>query len=116
MPAVFNNRTVQVLQQINRTTAKAARAMAEDVVRVSNPKTPHSGSKGGGLRSRRRIEQKNLTSYDIHWSVPYAEYQNRGSRRDGSHRVRNYTTPGTGKGFIDAGLNYVKKTYKGYFK
>lgn len=116
MPAVFNNRTVQVLQQINTKSAKAARAMAEDVVKVSNPSTPHSGTGGGGLRSRRRIEQKTTTAYNVRWEVPYAEYQNRGSRRDGSRPVKNYTTPGTGAKFVDKGLNYVKKNYKGYFK
>jgi len=32
----------------------------------------------------------------IAYEVPYAEYQYYGVREDGSHKVMNYTTPGTG--------------------
>ena len=28
--------------------------------------------------------------------MPYARYQDYGVREDGTHRVQNYTTPGTG--------------------
>lgn len=116
MPAIFNNNTLSVLRAYGNMSARAVRSMAEDVVKVSNPKTPHSGTRGGGLRSQRRIEQVTPESYRIHWESPYAEYQNRGSRRDGSRRVRNYTTPGTGAGFVELGLKVVKQKYKEYFR
>lgn len=32
----------------------------------------------------------------IVYESEYAEYQYRGERQDGSHKVKNYTTPGTG--------------------
>lgn len=32
----------------------------------------------------------------IVYEMPYARYQYYGVREDGSHRVQNYTTPGTG--------------------
>ena len=32
----------------------------------------------------------------IIYEVPYASYQYYGMREDGSHQVKNYTTPGTG--------------------
>ena len=35
------------------------------------------------------------TNY-ITYESKYAEYQYHGQRKDGSHKVRNYTTPGTG--------------------
>ena len=37
-----------------------------------------------------------LTSNTITYEMPYAEYQYYGMRKDGSHVVKNYTTPGTG--------------------
>jgi len=47
--------------------------------------------KEGNLRINADIQEK----YIIYES-PYAEYQYYGMREDGSHKVRNYTTPGTG--------------------
>lgn len=37
-----------------------------------------------------------VTNQAIYYMSPYAEYQYRGQRKDGSHKVKNYTTPGTG--------------------
>lgn len=37
-----------------------------------------------------------LTDDTITYESPYARYQYYGMREDGSHVVRNYTTPGTG--------------------
>ena len=52
----------------------------------------------------------------IIWQVPYASYQERGSRADGTHVVRHYTTPGTGKDFaknaVKTTLSHVGDFYK----
>ena len=52
----------------------------------------------------------------IIWRQPYSSYQERGSRADGSHVVRNYTTPGTGKDFaknsVKETLSHVRDFYK----
>ena len=37
-----------------------------------------------------------IRSDTITYESPYARYQYYGMREDGSHQVRNYTTPGTG--------------------
>ena len=37
-----------------------------------------------------------LTPNSITYTQQYAKYQYHGMREDGSHIVRNYTTPGTG--------------------
>lgn len=34
--------------------------------------------------------------YVLDYMMPYARYQYYGQRADGSHKVKNYTTPGTG--------------------
>lgn len=35
----------------------------------------------------------------ITWEMPYAAYQERGMRADGTHVIKNYTTAGTGPHF-----------------
>ena len=37
-----------------------------------------------------------IKSDSITYESPYAKYQYYGVREDGTHRVKNYTTPGTG--------------------
>lgn len=45
----------------------------------------------GDLRVNVSIDTNTIT-----YESPYARYQYYGIREDGSHKVRNYTTPGTG--------------------
>ena len=45
----------------------------------------------GNLRSN-----VSITTDSITYESPYAQYQYRGMREDGSRVVKNYTTPGTG--------------------
>lgn len=45
----------------------------------------------GDLRTIVDIRTNSIT-----YESPYASYQYYGRRKDGSHKVRNYTTPGTG--------------------
>ena len=51
-----------------------------------------AGSDGGSLREIVDLSDPNYIVYQ----VPYARYQYYGIRDDGTHKVRNYTTPGTG--------------------
>lgn len=37
-----------------------------------------------------------VTTNAIYYMSPYAKYQYKGERDDGTHKVKNYTTPGTG--------------------
>lgn len=49
--------------------------------------------------------------------VPYASYQERGERYDGSHVVENYTFPNTGKEFLkNAGNNVTQKGLKRWLR
>lgn len=106
---------------INRLTSKiklANRLILEDIHRKANPQTPLSRGlpTDGDLREQveKRIDNK---SGIIRWKVPYASYQERGARYDGSHRVTHYTTPGTGRQFAKKAVKEVvtSKTLKRYF-
>ena len=52
-----------------------------------------------------------LVNYDtITYQSPYATYQYYGVREDGSHKVKNYTTPGTGPYWDKRMWSVEKKT------
>ena len=59
-----------------------------------------------------------LTSNTITYEMPYAHYQYIGMREDGTHVVKNYTTPGTGpywdKRMVSAEMQDVVKEVQDY--
>lgn len=56
----------------------------------------------------------------ITYESPYASYQYFGQRRDGTHKIRNWTTPGTGpkwdKRMISADMQTIVKEVGNYVK
>lgn len=67
----------------------------------------------GNLRTIVDIDADRIT-----YESPYARYQYRGMREDGSRPVRNYTTPGTGpywdKRMVSAEMQDVVKEVQDY--
>lgn len=67
----------------------------------------------GDLRTNVDIQTNSIT-----YESDYAEYQYYGERQDGSHKVKNYTTPGTGpywdKRMISADMKSVVKQVQDY--
>lgn len=70
--------------------------------------------KTGNMKSQVR----HFKNDDGHWRVEadaaYSAYQERGARADGSHRVRNYSTPGTSAGWFKRAIDSIvshKETY-----
>lgn len=49
------------------------------------------GEKGGSLRETVTFDDSGIT-----YEMPYARYQYYGEREDGTHKVKNYSTQGTG--------------------
>ena len=82
--------------------------MRNDAFVLSKAKVP---VKEGDLSASGKQERRKMLSHRVSYgetlSDPYAPYQERGSRRDGSHKVRNYTTAGTGKDFLKNAANNV---------
>lgn len=83
---------------------------AGDIVTASNPVTPY---RKGELRQKRRVTPT-ANGAKIVWSSRHAGAQNAGQAR--GRVFRNYTTPGTGKGFVEYGLNKVMPKILEYFK
>ena len=64
----------------------------------------------GQLREQTKVYVESDTGY-IEYIVPYALYQYYGQRQDGSHVVKNYTTPGTGKYWDNLMMSAVGDQY-----
>lgn len=106
MSVVYQSNSARTENNISNKLGLMCRLLVEDVYRNSLKTTP---MKYGDLRKtvNRRIENNRGI---IEWTAPYAAYQERGMRADGSHVVRNYTTPGTGKHYAkDAVIETLEK-------
>lgn len=70
--------------------------------------------KTGAMKSETRHFRSPNGGFRVEIDKSYAAYQEAGMRADGSHRVKNYTTAGTGKGFFKKAIDMVvrnKDTY-----
>ena len=107
MPVTIQHNEEYIRQLTTQRISLANRLIIEDIHRTSLHNTPMLSSQ---LRRNvtKTVVPETYTGTII-WKVPYASYQERGSRADGTHVVKNYTTPGTGKDFAK---NAVKKTLK----
>lgn len=89
---------------INQARDVAAYALAEQMLADSEQYVPYSGGSSqsaGNLRESGRVEKGESGRFYLVWDTVYALYQWFGVSADGSHRVRKYTTPGTGTQWVD---------------
>lgn len=105
MSVDYQEYTYTVKGHLKNSAGLAIRLMLEDIHRNSNSITPMADTKYLRTGVRKRLVNNNEGF--IEWMAPYAAYQERGKRLDGSHVVKHYTTPGTGKEFANKS---VKKT------
>lgn len=95
----FAKRNTQVMD-------KALGNMARDVKFIAKAYVPR---KSGDLQSEIIDERKGMLKHRVLVDKEYAGYQERGARADGSRVVRKYTTPNTGKRYLErAGLKVAK--------
>lgn len=112
----IDSRAVAVKAQIEQNLSSAVGAMANAILSTSRMKAP---KKDNHLRSSAAVRGTGLTRDVVYGSasVPYAAYQERGMRANGSHKVRNYTTPGTQAHFLEeSGDEIAKKGIGAYLK
>lgn len=76
----------------------AAAALAEQ---MRNDSIDYIPKAEGNLRDGGQPEKMADGEYDLVWRGVYAGYQWFGARADGTHEVKHYTTPGTGKAWVD---------------
>lgn len=103
------------IEQNARAMDRAVNRMAVDVERSAKARVPVSPH-GGHLRASGMHKKKGFMKYVVVFDKEYAGYQEFGQRKDGSHVVRHYSTPGTGKFYLrDSGRNVAKNAIQ-YFK
>lgn len=99
----INDFTPNILNQTKQRASIFLRTACDQVTQLSTPNTPMDK---GNLR--RDIIKSVLGLHgEIEWRKVYAEYQERGSRADGSRKVKNYTTPGTGPHYAENAIKEV---------
>jgi len=106
MAVIVKTNRQKWINAVNTAKDTAMYALAEQMLADSEKHVPYSGGSSqsaGGLRESGRVvkgEDKGI--FYLVWDTVYALYQWFGVRADGTHRVHNYTTPGTGKLWVDA--------------
>ena len=90
-------------------------AMGVDVLRLSKQQVPVAAG-GGQLQSSGIIKKDGFLHYKIQFNKEYAAYQHRGSRRDGSRVVRNYTYPGKKSKYLSDPGRTIWNNKKSYIK
>ena len=89
---------------VNKAAETAAYALAEQMLTDSEHFVPFSNGSSqsaGHLRESGKVEKGESGSFYLVWDAVYALYQWFGVRQDGTHRVTHYTTPGTGKQWVE---------------
>ena len=92
------------LGAIHNASDVAAYALAEQMLADSEKFIPLSGGSSqsnGGLRESGKVVQGENGAFYLVWDTVYALYQWFGVRADGTHVVKNYTTAGTGKQWVE---------------
>lgn len=115
MAVVVKDRSNEIEKKITQSVDNILSAMVVDVLRLSKEQVPVS--KGGGtLKSTGRIHNPKYLTRQIKYSTPYASYQHRGMRADGTHVVRKYTYPGKKKRYLIDPAQQVLKNTSNYIK
>lgn len=102
MSVTITNNTDQVISDNHQGVSIFLRSMTDRIANYANPNTP----KDQGRLRQGIIKQVLGLHATIAWVKVYAGVQERGMRKDGTYRIKHYTTPGTGPHFAE---NAVKK-------
>lgn len=90
---------------MGQASERAMYALAEQMLADSERFVPYSAGSiqsAGNLRESGKVVKGENGVFYLVWDTVYALYQWYGVRADGSHKVCNYTTPGTGKQWVEA--------------
>jgi hypothetical protein len=105
MPVTVKDNSVTFENQATQKSNIFLRMFAEEVDRKSEPKTPNDK----GNLGRDVVKSVLGLKGQIKWAKKYAAVQERGGRKDGTYRIRNYTTPGTGPNYAKNAVNDTLK-------
>lgn len=111
----FTSKIPQFLRKNDSLIDMVLGRMSADVERgiKSTAGTP---VKTGGMKSSARHFRSTRGKFRVEVNKEYAAYQERGSRSDGTRKVRNYSTAGTSAGWFARAINNVIANKRSYIK
>lgn len=89
------DRLPQFSAKLIRNLDDGMRELAKDILIQSQNKAPF---KRGQLRADSDIKKLKTARYQVRYHKEYARFQEFGG--DSTRTIKNYTTPGTGKGYL----------------
>lgn len=104
MAVIVKTDRLKMQQVMGKASELAQYALAEQMLADSEKFVPYSAGSiqsAGNLRESGKIVQGDKGSLYLVWDTVYALYQWFGVRADGTHRVRHYTTAGTGRQWVE---------------
>lgn len=105
MAVIVKTDRQKMRRMIGQASQQAAYALAEQMLADSERFVPYSAGSSqsaGNLRESGKVVRGENGVFYLVWDTVYALYQWYGVRADGSHKVQRYTTPGTGKQWVEA--------------
>lgn len=115
MAVIVKTDKAKWIGEINKAADVAAYALAEQMLADSESYVPYSAGSSqsaGHLRESGKVERGESGRFYLVWDTVYALYQWFGVRADGTHRVRHYTTPGTGTQWVDKAKSSHQKQWR----
>lgn len=103
----------QFIQKVEDVMDTAMSRMIQDIATVAKIKAPF---KHGDLTKEIKPERVAKFKYIVLVNLEYAAYQEKGERADGTHKIRKYTTPGTGAHFLENAGDQVVEQVDDYLK
>lgn len=103
----------QIKRKALETSDLVLSAVTTDIFRLSQIQVP---LKKGTLQSSGIITKPRNLTYRIGYHTPYASYQHRGERLDGSHVVKKYSYPGKKKHYVTDPAQTIMKNIRSYIQ
>lgn len=100
--------------KLDRQRKKAVRDVAEDLLMKSQDLVPLDIGTLQMSGHTEHLPEESIVAYGGS-GANYAAYQHEGQRRDGSHVVRKYTTPGRGRKYLEKPLTENFSHYQQLF-
>lgn len=107
--ADFDKKLKELVHSVSHdVAAQGLFSAANALLNAADDEIPQVPWKTGDLRASRQVKKPVISgdrvSVSCGYNSPYAAYQHEGQRKDGSHKVKNYTktmVPGPGPKFLE---------------
>lgn len=107
------DKTIKFMKEVEDANDRALNKMSVDIERTAKQNAPHDQ---GPLHSSGAHYQFMRLVYRVIFNKEYADYQERGARKDGTHVVKNYSKPGKGAHFLENAARAISEKGNFYFK